>query len=53
MIKRLLWSINVRSMTNKMFTYSSDNIIEIQSLPVLNQQIKTDVENLKKLLIFF
>jgi predicted Rossmann fold nucleotide-binding protein DprA/Smf involved in DNA uptake len=50
MIKRLLWSINVRSMTNKMFTYSSDNIIEIQSLPVLNQQIKTDVENLKKLI---
>lgn len=32
-----------------MFTYSNENLIEIQSLPVLNQQTKTNVENLKKL----
>ena len=32
-----------------MFTYSNDNLIEITSLPVLNQQTKTNVENLKKL----
>lgn len=33
-----------------MFTCLNDNIVEIQSLSSLNQQIKTDVENLKKLI---
>jgi hypothetical protein len=32
-----------------MFTYSNENLIETQSLPVLNQRTKTNVENLKKL----
>jgi hypothetical protein len=35
---------------SSMLTYSNTNLIEIESLPVLNQQTKIYVENLKKVI---